>query len=154
MKNKGFTLVEIITVIIIIGLLLVVATQNIFKFGERTDEKALKAKIYNLAKITEAYIEQNSNDIIDKCINDSYDCVCSYFYAENETSDEIESEDYICIFDIQNLIDLKLYNECQNDCACLITDPTDDTNCLTNNSFNIQINTRNNTAYVTFMEPW
>ena len=145
MNKKGFTLIEIITVIVIIGLILAIATPNIFKFRQRTNEKALKTKIDNLAAITENYIEKNSYDIVDKCSNSSNECICSSF----SSSDGM----YICIFAIQNLINLRLYNEPHRDGdTCSITDPTDDTKCLTNNSFSVQINLNNNTAHAIFKE--
>lgn len=144
MNKKGFTFIEIITVIVIIGLILAIAAPNIFKFRDRTNEKALKTKIDNLATITENYIEKNSNDIVDKCSKHE-NCICSSFSSNNGT--------YTCIFSIQNLINLRLYNEPHKENAsCQIANPTDETKCLTNNSFSVQINLNSNIAKAAFIE--
>ena len=45
MKNKGFTLVEVLAVIVVIGLLMVLTIPNIMKMSRSTKEKAYLTKI-------------------------------------------------------------------------------------------------------------
>ena len=149
MNKKGFTLIEVITVIVIIALVLAIASPNIFKFSDRANEKALKTKISNLATITEDYVEHNSYDIVDKCGNGS--CMCSSFKSTESG--------YECLFPISILVNLKLYNEPCNkenkDCVCKIADPTDANNadkCLEEKWFRVSFNPNSNIATATLVE--
>ena len=152
MNKKGFTLIEVITVLVLIALVLALAAPNIFKFRDRANEKALQSKIDTLATSIENYIENNSNNIVYQCNNHNSNCICSSF--SNSGVDT-----YTCSLKIQTLLDLSLYNEtCKKEdkslCKCKISNPKSDTvaNCLENKYFNITINLNSNTAKATYVE--
>lgn len=149
MKDKGFTLIEVIVVIALLAIVIAIAAPNIFKFSSNANEKALKSKIDNLAKTAEIYIENNSNDIRYKCQNYDSTCICVNF-SQN-------SSNFTCKLKIQTLVNLMLYQEkCTRsnslNCTCKISNPTDESNCLENNYFIINYNSNSNVATATFTE--
>lgn len=70
MNKKGFTLIEVISVIILLGIVIVVAVPNILGGSERTKELSLKSKIENIEKAAVLYGQDNRNKI-SKLITDN-----------------------------------------------------------------------------------
>ena len=64
MKNKGFTLVEVLAVIVVIGLLLIIAVPNIQKVMKQTKLKAYDTKIYLIEQAAVYYGMDNKSLII------------------------------------------------------------------------------------------
>ena len=149
MNKKGFTLIEVLAVLVIMAIILTLAVPNIFKFRSNANEKAFRTKIDLLATTAETYIENNSNDIVYKCNNGLSGCVCEEFY--NNTTH------YTCVFKIGKLVDLGLYNESckkqdEEQCACSISNPKNDSKCLANEKFEISFDLNSNTAHATYIE--
>ena len=59
MKNKGFTLIEVLGVIAVLGLIAMVAMPNIIDSLKKTDENKQKAYQNSILQGTEIYVEQN-----------------------------------------------------------------------------------------------
>ncbi len=59
MKNKGFTLVEVLVVIGIIGLLMVFLVPNLLGSQDRAKEAAVKAVMHSVQLAVEAYNMEN-----------------------------------------------------------------------------------------------
>ncbi len=105
MNNKGFTLVEVISVIALLGLLIAIAVPNVIKSSNKAKERTLLTKIENIEKAAVLYGQDNRN-LIDKLINDSETSysLCfkggstdvinnCYYYFDDKDSDEIVDED-------------------------------------------------------------
>ena len=60
MKKKGFTLVELLAVIIILSLVLVIAVPSVNKYIKQSKEKAYDAQISTIIEAAQAYASANS----------------------------------------------------------------------------------------------
>lgn len=61
MKNKGFTLVEVLAVIILLGLIAAIIIPNYNKSIENSKKKAFEESLNGLVRTIENYIANNSN---------------------------------------------------------------------------------------------
>ena len=59
MKRAGFTLIELVTVVAIIGLLAVIAIPKLTNLKERAQVAAMKSDLRNLVTLEENYFAQN-----------------------------------------------------------------------------------------------
>ena len=99
MKNKGFTLVELLAVLVLISLVMVIAIPGIFKMRDRMNEKALNANKYK-----SYFGECTTNGTHCECTNNK----CKYKFVINikdliksgdlkkETKDEETIEENVC----------------------------------------------------------
>ena len=95
MNKKGFTLIEILAVIAIIGLLAGIVTMNVTKTGSKAKERLLLTKIKNIEKAAVLYGQDNRNKFTNNdtnnelCIdeNDNYISNCYYFESKIKVSD-------------------------------------------------------------------
>ena len=86
MKNKGFTLVELLAVIVIMGLILAIAIPNAFKLSNKVKTKAYKTKIEQIESgAGETYGTNNLGAIR------TSKSKCAFKFKEN---DEIDTVDY------------------------------------------------------------
>ena len=60
MKKKGFTLVELLAVIIILSLVLVIAVPSVNKYIKQSKEKAYNTQISTIIEAAQAYASANS----------------------------------------------------------------------------------------------
>ncbi len=76
MNNKGFTLVEILAVIILLSIIIIIIAPNISNSSDKTKKKLLENKIYEIEKVAISYGQDNRDSFNNKCtINgQSYDC--------------------------------------------------------------------------------
>ena len=61
MNKKGFTLIEILVVISILGLVAGIVITNVTKYSTKVKEKALNAKIKNIEKAAIIYGQDHKN---------------------------------------------------------------------------------------------
>jgi len=61
MKNKGFTLVEVLAVIILLGLIAAIIIPNYNKSIENSKKKAFEESLDGLVRTVENYVANNSN---------------------------------------------------------------------------------------------
>ncbi len=61
MKNKGFTLVEVLAVIILLGLIAAIIIPNYNKSIENSKKKAFEESLNGLVRTIENYVANNSN---------------------------------------------------------------------------------------------
>ena len=59
MKKKGFTLVELLAVIIILSLVLVIAVPSVNKYIKQSKEKAYNTQISTIIEAAQAYASTN-----------------------------------------------------------------------------------------------
>lgn len=64
MKNKGFTLVEMLIVIIILGVLLILVIPNLTGLVADQKEKSLKIHLDNVEQATKLYIVKNRGTVL------------------------------------------------------------------------------------------
>lgn len=82
-KNKGFTLVELLAVIVILGIVLTIATTSILKSKKDTIQKTKYIAAKEIVEIAEAYMRANNKDSVDVmelCVND---------YLESKVTDPL-----------------------------------------------------------------
>ena len=60
MKKKGFTLVELLSVIVILSLVLVIAVPSVNKYIKQSKEKAYNTQISTIIEAAQAYASANS----------------------------------------------------------------------------------------------
>ncbi|HPZ23543.1 MAG TPA: prepilin-type N-terminal cleavage/methylation domain-containing protein [Bacilli bacterium] len=64
MKKNGFTLIEILAVLVIIGLLLDLTIPNVLKLGNKTKEKAYETKISMIENAAITYGENSKSSLV------------------------------------------------------------------------------------------
>lgn len=83
MNKRGFTLVEVISVIALLGLLIGIAVPNVMKSSKKAKERTLLTKIENIEKAAVLYGQDNRN-LIDK-----------YISGKDESGNNIINAEYI-----------------------------------------------------------
>lgn len=89
MKNKGFTLVELLAVIIILGVIAVITVPKINEQVENSKSKAVKSSALNYKKTIDEYIlhqQMNKNEIT---LNGSYTVTSEGKLTQNTTTIDI-----------------------------------------------------------------
>lgn len=76
MNKKGFTLIEILAVIVIISIIASLATVNVLKIKNNSSEELLETKIENLEAAAIVYGQENPSSLTKSCtvsgVNYSY----------------------------------------------------------------------------------
>ncbi|HOP65904.1 MAG TPA: prepilin-type N-terminal cleavage/methylation domain-containing protein [Bacilli bacterium] len=103
MKNKGFTLIEMLAVVIILAVLVLIATPAVISISARVRTNMYCTKIEMLEKAGEMYAQENTLDEICTINSVSYSC-------KNIT--------------VHTLISLNYVDADKND--TILTDPRDD----------------------------
>ena len=92
MKKEGFTLVEILAVVAILGILSLIAVPNVLKYLNESRKRAMITQENTILDAANLYIT-------DYCSSTKlHDGMCPDSYENNEES----SEKYICLSDLQN----------------------------------------------------
>jgi type IV pilus assembly protein PilA len=60
MKNRGFTLIELMIVVVIIGILAAIAIPNFISMQDRAKESAVKSNVHTIQLSMEDYCVQNN----------------------------------------------------------------------------------------------
>lgn len=99
MNNKGFTLVELLAVIVLLGLLVGLAVPGIINGSNKSKERTLNTKIKNIEKAAIMYGQDNRNLISKKISDDEYKyCFkdgklienCYYYEKDGKTTITVE----------------------------------------------------------------
>lgn len=154
MKNdkRGFTLVELLTVILILGLLMAIAIPSIFAISSKMKNKAYDAKIDLIEKAAVVYAQENSNAIKNKlgtCTSNSSNCECT-------TKNGKTTCNYRYIITLDKLIDVGAFNsenKDRDDAVCDVLDPTNSDNCLDCGTILIKLDASYKTATATYTKP-
>lgn len=126
MKNKGFTLVELLAVLVLISLVLVIAIPGIFKMRDKMNEKALDAKVKTIESAAIMHVQNNSNKYKSYF---RYPCETKGQYCECDENNKCK---YTFVINIKDLIDsgdLKPDSQDPN-ATCSITNPLDKKECM------------------------
>ncbi len=131
-NKKGFTLVELLTVIMILAVLMVIAVPSIMAIIKKLQDRSLVSKLESLQESAAVYVQNNSNKIkkeIDKDIgacnrNVAGKCEC----ASGNTDCK-----YIVEYKVKQLIELGAIKSEKADTdstSCNISDPSNEFRCL------------------------
>lgn len=144
MKNKGFTLVELLAVLVLISLVMVIAIPGIFKMRDRMNEKTLNAKIESIESAAIMHVQNNSNkykSYFGECTTNGTHCEC--------TNNKCKYKFVINIKDLIKSGDLKKETkdeETIEENSCSIYNPKDKTMCMDCLDINITLDATYKTA--------
>ena len=99
MSKKGFTLVEVLAVVVILSIILSMATFGVMNIRRNSLQKLVDTKISNLESSAIIYGQENQNELIETCNVDevNYDfcklvnvkyLIENEYYATNEVNSE------------------------------------------------------------------
>jgi len=143
MKKNGFTLVELLAVLVLISLVMAIAVPGIFKMRDRMNEKALNAKVETIESAAVLHVQNNSNKYkskFGKCETDGAHCKCEGSKCK-----------YVFVINIKDLIesgDLKKENkeDGSEESSCSIYNPLDKNMCMDCLDINITLDATYKTA--------
>ncbi len=95
MNNKGFTLVELLAVIIVLGIIVSIAVSSYLSSYDKTKEKLLKTKIDNIELAAIEWAQENIKDISTGCSYQNYEGLKGYkpnFCLIKTVKDLVDSE--------------------------------------------------------------
>ncbi len=111
MNNKGFTLVELLATIVIIGLVMGIATNNVLKHIKTTKTQSEKIFIEKTTKLIDEYLSTNGSNLTVKGPNISFEKEY-YGYSKNKDKEgstkEIVTANELNGFNISELINKNL----------------------------------------------
>ncbi len=143
MKNKGFTLVEILAVIAIIAIIVVIAATGIFNSSDKMKEKSLNSKTDMIEKSTLIYVQNNANSLKNE-YSDSKKCI---------SQDDCYYEFYMTV---DKLIEIGAYESEKKsssaDKPCDVENPVDGS-CLDNGEVRVRLDDNHKTAEIEFILP-
>ena len=123
MKKNGFTLVELIAVIVILGLLIAFAVPSVLTVSEKMKADMFCTKIENIEDAANLYGDDKFNDL--KSINEAGITVDMLETASESKLNEYVSNKYVLKVPLTELIRNNKLNT-DNDEAPYIVDPRDD----------------------------
>lgn len=133
MKKNGFTLIEILAVIVILSIVASLVTINVMKIRNNSFEDLLETKIQNLESAAIVYGQENPGKLTDECTVDEY------------------KSDSCTVVTVKELIDGKYFNSTETN----ESGQKDLINNVTNKSMKddkIQIYRKNNSIYAKYLE--
>ncbi len=141
MKNnkKGFTLVELLTVICILAILMAIAVPGILTISNKMKDRGLNSKLEAIEEAAVIYVQENSNQIkkelqrkhhISDCKSNSEICVCHPTSYSGKVSQDCK---YKFTMTVKELITEKAYkseNTKNESKTCAVADPNNAEYCL------------------------
>lgn len=147
-RKKGFTIVEILVVLAILGVLMAIAVPGIMNISNKMKERGLNSKLDSIKEGARVYAQNNSNQIKDKilkanapggkCNRDSKDskgnywCKCDPNSISSGTTGKPDCK-FIYTMTVDELIAVGAYKTEQTGTSttvCDVTDPTSGSRCL------------------------
>lgn len=146
MKNKGFTLIELIGVILLLALIVVITVPKVFEVIRSSKEESMNDTIKSIEKAANLYatsIDINTEGNLPLTV--TFEDGKSYYQFEGESKQEgnilelkgkLPDEGKVIIYEDKSF-DYELYNPFEN--TCMKRDSTNylNTDALTNNSFKV-----------------
>lgn len=132
--KRGFTLVEILTVLVILSILMVIAVPSIMGISKKLKLRGLDSKVEAIEEAAIVYTQNNSNKIKAElggsCKEPGSHCECERY---NESKGKWEDCKYFFAKTVDELIELGAYKSEQSerrDDMCDVNDPRDPGFCL------------------------
>lgn len=143
--SNGFTIVELLAVLLIIGILVTLVVPNILGIQDKMNSRALKSKISSIEISAKQYAESNANSIRKKLKSENANKEC-----DTNIANYCECINGVCEFiykvRVMELVDLGAYSEPKADgSACLVINPVDNS-CLDTHIVTIKVNAKYNLA--------
>lgn len=131
-NRKGFTLVELLVVITILGIIMTIAIPSIFNVNKKMKQKSLDSKIEMIEKAAVIYAQNNSNSI----------------KANPEATLQCEGTDcnYIYTITLEELVELGEYESEENSNGCDVSNPIASEYCLDCSTIKIKLDDNYKTA--------
>lgn len=76
-KKKGFTLIEILAVLVILAILMVIAVPSIMKMSGRMKNRGLDSKLEAIKEAAVNYAQSHSNKIKDEILKENHATACT-----------------------------------------------------------------------------
>lgn len=131
-SKRGFTLVELLVVVFILGLLVVIAVPSITSISNRIKTRGLDSKIEAIEDAAIVYVQENSNQFKKKyggvCKSPSKNCECE----KNLGDGKYDDCKFVFTLTVDELISQNQYkSETPNEPKkCDVSDPRDSSKCL------------------------
>ena len=130
MNNKGFTLVEIISVIALLALVIIITVPIIGNVSESVKKKTLNTKIDNIEKAAVLYGQDNRGNFNQTCNGLGQPCY-NITVGECKCYKEIDDDNNEVIIDVNKLISSGLLKEDEiRGTDKVIVNPLDETKTL------------------------
>lgn len=107
-KNKGFTLVELLAVIVILGIVLTIATTSVLRSKKDTIQKTKYMAAKEIVEIAEAYMIANNINSVD------FRKLCVDGYLESNVTDPLTGKNVDSCDVLKGKIRRKLDNDAEN----------------------------------------
>lgn len=152
MKKSGFTLVELLAVILILSLLMVIAVPSIMAISKKMNERGLDSKIELIEDAAVLYAQNNSNTLkneLGECNSNSEHCECA---STDETGASTDCK-YVFTITLDELIKEGVYDsesDTDDPSVCDVTDPRDKSNCLDCATITVKLDDEYKTANAYF----
>ena len=132
MKRNGFTLIEILAVIVILGILGTIVSINVIKIKDDSMEDLLETKIQNLEASAVVYGQENPNILTESCVVDNL----NYSSCAKVKVDDLIKGSYFKSTEVNNEGNVDLINNVTKE--SMLND-------------NIQIYRKNNSIYAKYI---